>query len=352
MATKTFWSAFFGAAIGKLIIGLFIAVCVLLGFGPERWATFMISALPLWVSPVIAQRAFLVLTALAIISLLLLYRSKLAKVAMHETASSNALHEDRYPNIRVADSEVTLNLFIGPERTKLIALLEGGHVKAWARSMAKGQSPPGVATDLLMLSPDTWSKHRLEHMPKGGEGTIAQTFLKNDRGNSIYYDVCLNSLHLAEAFPHIKWQASSNSQVRRIPIKEFIEIAGKSGWDLDSNEILDLERGGQQDALFGDLTLWGRRNFQRLAILNVHEPLQEIPKDHWKDFKPQLLDAMNADKNIYARSWSREFSKAAEPKIFLDLHIDGSTSIPWLTGNGLQYKGWNAKNEKERLANR
>jgi hypothetical protein len=58
---SVFWKAYFGAAFGRLTTGLFIAVCVLLGFGPEKWAAFMIQDLPGWVTPTVARSAFLLL---------------------------------------------------------------------------------------------------------------------------------------------------------------------------------------------------------------------------------------------------------------------------------------------------
>ena len=61
MADRTFWKAFFGAAIGKVVIVVFIAICALLGFGPETWAAYMVTEFPLWVTPTVAQTAFIAL---------------------------------------------------------------------------------------------------------------------------------------------------------------------------------------------------------------------------------------------------------------------------------------------------
>lgn len=59
MSFKTFMSAFWGAMVGKIVIGIFLAVCALLGFGPEKWAAKMIVGLPQWITPAIAQWGFL-----------------------------------------------------------------------------------------------------------------------------------------------------------------------------------------------------------------------------------------------------------------------------------------------------
>lgn len=128
-----------------------------------------------------------------------------------------AKHSDKYPDIRVADSTAVLKLFSGPERIKLVALLESGSIKSWARSMAKGQTPPGKDTDLLVLRPDVWSGHILQTM----EDDVKQTFLKtNDRGYSTYYDVWLNSVQIKEAFPHFGTHPNT-------PVLEITTAGGK-----------------------------------------------------------------------------------------------------------------------------
>ena len=136
----------------------------------------------------------------------------------------------------------------------------------------------------------------------------------------------------------------------KMPIKDFIVEAGKNGWDLESTEILDLERGVQQSALDGDLVLWGRPNVHRLPQLNKYEPLLEIPKSHWKDYKPKLLDAMNVSQNIETQTNAPRLPKTDDPNRFTDLHIGWTVAKSWLTDRGLQYRGWNKLQEDERNA--
>ena len=57
----TFWKTFLGTFFGKLSCYAFIAVCLLLGFGPDEWASFMIATLSPAFSPLIAQTLFLML---------------------------------------------------------------------------------------------------------------------------------------------------------------------------------------------------------------------------------------------------------------------------------------------------
>lgn len=61
--------AFFGAFFGKLLASLFIAACVLLGFGPDKWAAFMIQNLPYWITPAVARSGFLALGLITAVSL-------------------------------------------------------------------------------------------------------------------------------------------------------------------------------------------------------------------------------------------------------------------------------------------
>ena len=61
-----FWSAF----AGKVVAAIFVAVCVILGFGPEQWVTFLIDGLPLWMTPALARVMFILLAVLTVILLI------------------------------------------------------------------------------------------------------------------------------------------------------------------------------------------------------------------------------------------------------------------------------------------
>ena len=53
-----FWKAFLGGFLGKLVAGIFIAICLARGFGPDEWVEFMITNLPSWITPTAAQIVF------------------------------------------------------------------------------------------------------------------------------------------------------------------------------------------------------------------------------------------------------------------------------------------------------
>ena len=63
----TFQRAFIGAWAGKIAAALFIAVCAALGFGPEKWATYVLSGL---VEPLAARIGFIALGGAAVFCLI------------------------------------------------------------------------------------------------------------------------------------------------------------------------------------------------------------------------------------------------------------------------------------------
>ena len=60
----TFAKAFAGGLVGKLAGALFTAILLLLGFGPDELAKFIVTGLPNWITPVRAQAVFLILATL------------------------------------------------------------------------------------------------------------------------------------------------------------------------------------------------------------------------------------------------------------------------------------------------
>lgn len=63
---SVFWKAF----IGKILATIFVAICTILGFGPEEWAEYLITSGPTWLTPKIAQFVFLALAFITLIALL------------------------------------------------------------------------------------------------------------------------------------------------------------------------------------------------------------------------------------------------------------------------------------------
>ena len=59
-----------GALVGKLLAALFIAICAAFGFGPDKWAAFLVEGLPTWITPIKVRIAFLILASLVFYLLL------------------------------------------------------------------------------------------------------------------------------------------------------------------------------------------------------------------------------------------------------------------------------------------
>lgn len=108
---------------------------------------------------------------------------------------------ENYPNVRAADSPAIIELFGGSERAKLIALLAGNVLKAWARVSADHSS-----ADLVLLTTNIWNTHNFMFWPKAEnqQGTINQTYLRQKgQHNSSHYDLCLNYAQLKRAWPSL-----------------------------------------------------------------------------------------------------------------------------------------------------
>jgi hypothetical protein len=71
------WRIILFAFVGKILASLFVAVCVVLGFGPTQWAEFLISGMPIFITPGIARLVFLLFASLTLASLLWEKSSKL-----------------------------------------------------------------------------------------------------------------------------------------------------------------------------------------------------------------------------------------------------------------------------------
>jgi hypothetical protein len=56
--------------IGNFIFALFAAICAVLGFGPNQWAEYLISGMPLLITPQVLRLIFLLLASLSLARLL------------------------------------------------------------------------------------------------------------------------------------------------------------------------------------------------------------------------------------------------------------------------------------------
>jgi hypothetical protein len=64
------WRQIWYGFIGNLVYALFAGVCTVLGFGPNQWVEFLISGVPIFITPGIARLVLLLLGSLTLLSLL------------------------------------------------------------------------------------------------------------------------------------------------------------------------------------------------------------------------------------------------------------------------------------------
>lgn len=104
---------------------------------------------------------------------------------------------ESHPDVRVADCPAVIALFEGPERDKLIPLLEAEKITAWGRR-GRGEQPPTKILGTL------WATHYLLYVPKTREGMQNQTFVRPKGGyESTFFDVLLNTKQIERVWPGV-----------------------------------------------------------------------------------------------------------------------------------------------------
>ena len=69
MAWSTYIKVAIAAFVGKLLAVVFVAASVMIGFGPDKWASFLVEGFPAWITPSIVRTTFLLLAALVSVQL-------------------------------------------------------------------------------------------------------------------------------------------------------------------------------------------------------------------------------------------------------------------------------------------
>jgi hypothetical protein len=109
---RTFLQALAGSFVGKVLASLFIAICAAIGFGPDRWAAFVIGEMP--IPLLVARVLFLGLGALAIIYLVVsrLPSTRISQISLHvgeagrflSIADANTYGVSRTLNVQVKNN--------------------------------------------------------------------------------------------------------------------------------------------------------------------------------------------------------------------------------------------------------
>lgn len=311
-SSNIFWKAF----AGKVAAALFLAVCALLGFGPDKWVKFMIQDLPQWFTPGWARASFLVLAILTLASLVWPWFSK-----NRTTVSENKDHWTERKQVEIyvlanasAHQEPTaLPVDKDPQLTRLREMKDAitlGELDA----TLNGERPNAMST----ISLESFQQY------------VAAT-------NKPYW---VEILH--------RWQARQSSPTSRISLLDLAREAEARGWkilDPNSLHVLDFFDGIRQLGVDGAAGIYGRpvHTFEKLTR---HEPLVRIPEDHWRTHHIDIISFFKwanslqygyAEDNFETRviGLTRNHGNVS----FADIHLDRAGALAWLQTDALEFRG-------------
>jgi hypothetical protein len=149
-----------------------------------------------------------------------------------------------------------------------------------------------------------------------------------------YSDVEVNRQEAMAIWPH-----PLSPSIDRMPFTELLSVAADLGWNFSDNSLhlLDLQDAVRQGGADGSLNMWGRLAKYNSDELMRTEPLERIPRDHWREHHAHLFAARKAD-NLNVYSWSPA-TKPFGARGYVDLHVDRSQATPWLQRDAAQLKG-------------
>jgi len=121
---------------------------------------------------------------------------------------------------------------------------------------------------------------------------------------------------------------------QRMPIVDFIALAGTQGWRVwgqHNLEALDLLEGLTQAAVDEAIRFWGRLG---------GGPLVSIEKDHWSDHQ---FDAISITRPSPQNALTRTQAFSPKDQRFVtgysDLYLDGAAATRWLGTDALAFRG-------------
>jgi len=127
----------------------------------------------------------------------------------------------------------------------------------------------------------------------------------------------------------------------RAPLIELRDLAAKDSWDFNaygSTHIIDFAKALQQAGLDGELKFWGRPNKSSINSVNLNEPLNEIEKEHWKDFIIEPIALFQAENNADVYSYNAAQNDWREGN-YIDIHTSEDAAAKWLRTTANSFKG-------------
>jgi hypothetical protein len=326
------WKTFYSAFLGKILAGIFIAICVALGFGPDEWAKTMITNLPEWITPPVAQLVFVLLALITSIFLYISIRTgklktepKAKKVTYAREASydmQREIHQAReagnFPDMKMSDAIDYVRSILSPDSDpnvldyqtempkvtdKITEKIKSGEVNTWGKrveiTQEYGARELRVHIDQEQFNQDDW-KHR-EMLPLEASIPTEKKPQTRSVGRSDDH-VQFTALKVNEKQIRQAWTdtAISNNSFNSLQtgkhdvwLVEAVHYTVFRNWNArevslsDSKELDELYQNQKQIrqlASDGDLPIWGMNNFSG--------PLVLIGTDYWQRYDFEFMGAL------------------------------------------------------------
>jgi hypothetical protein len=202
---------------------------------------------------------------------------------MPDEASLPSAIKEEIPDLRISDDPSIVALFEGAERDKLLPLLEIERIIAWGRPMGPGDPP------LTRISGRLWSTHFLLTLPKQGQWSESQSFLKTKaRQQTSYYDIHVNRTQIERIWP-------LRGQLR--PMFEAVSHVSSCIGDNDLKECFPRARQEiRQAAHDGIIKIRGNKSAQVMGG-GYSEVQSDIPPEYWEvaEIGPLATDKKSDD---------------------------------------------------------
>ena len=124
----------------------------------------------------------------------------------------------------------------------------------------------------------------------------------------------------------------------RTALVEFRQEAEKAGWRIrgsGNEEALDLLQGLRQAAGDEMINFSGRPVRSEFELLNRHEILDRIPREHWRDYEIEPMNFINASDNFEVATYSMRQNPPSKGS-YRDLHANKSQILRWLNTEGVR----------------
>lgn len=314
-----FLSVLVASFVGRILAAIFVALCFAFGFGPDKWANFMIEAFPHWLTPNIARNIFIllgVLTGLFLIASFAVGRNRQTKQGK-----------------QLKDTSISDDLVELPPRISLVELLKEAERQGWRFTAYDSQHifdfthvlRDAGSTEIIQF----WGRKeqriggRIEETPltrigsgywetcwirglsclKILDGMAANILADNfqtitespDRRNYLYNDIQLDRKQ-ALSWLHQQTPSEISDSNYDKPVLEALYYIATGNWQEQTIEegmlkaLHDAAKDLRQKARDGGIVIYGRdTNYSP----SVFDP---IPAEFWRSHQIKLMDVLDPTK--------------------------------------------------------